>query len=510
MRAFLKLLGGVLAVALLLVAWIALTPLPLPENRFTTPGWIGPVHVVDVESGTVSRDRVLRIEGGRIAEILDAATLDPSVRPEGPPGAYVLPGLWDMHAILLRYSRALDHPAHLAHGVTRLRNILDCPAEGAVNLYPCMHDKRAWNEDVRAGRLAGPIVMESGSYPLNGPGRPHPDMHPVYSAADAEGARALVRHHMARPGRSDHLKSYDRLPRDAFLALVEEARALGSSVSGHVPHAVAVLEAARAGMRSIAHGRSLPVACSAEEPRIIELRLARAPQAEWMRAALDGHDPARCDATLRELAALGTYLSPTLVTRWNETRDGLAALGTAGAKSLTPPLIALLWQEDTAELDTRTAEEEALFRRFFEAAADRVREAEAAGVPLLLGTDTWEPGVLPGAGMHSEIGLWRDAGLPPAAILRAMTLTAARYHGLEATHGRVAPGHVADLVFTAGDPLRDLSVLATPAAVMQEGRLYDRAALDGLLAHAREVAGSWRLSVHILRDFTRNPRGFGN
>jgi imidazolonepropionase-like amidohydrolase len=335
-------------------------------------------------------------------------------------------------------------------------------------------------------------------------------MHPAYLAADAEGARALVRHHMARPGRSDHLKSYDRLPREAFLALVAEAKAQGTSVSGHVPHAVAVLEAARAGMKSIAHGRALPVACSAEEPRIIELRLARAPQAEWMRAALDGYEPARCDAALREMAALGTYVSPTLVTRWNETRDGLAALGTADAKSLTPPLIALLWQEDTAELDTRTPEEEALFQRFFEAAAARVREAEAAGVPLLLGTDTWEPGVLPGAGLHAEIGLWHKAGLPPAAILRALTLTAARYHGLEATHGQVAPGHVADLVFTAGDPLQNLSTLARPDAVMQEGRLYDRAALDALLDQAREVAGSWRLSVHILRDFLRNPRGFGN
>ncbi|HYD99521.1 MAG TPA: amidohydrolase, partial [Alphaproteobacteria bacterium] len=82
--------------------------------------------------------------------------------------------------------------------------------------------------------------------------------------------------------------------------------------------------------------------------------------------------------------------------------------------------------------------------------------------------------------------------------------------GLADGHGQVRPGFAADLVFAAGDPLEDSGVLERPAAVMQEGRLYGRAELDAALAHSRAVAGSWRLTVHMLRDFARNPMGYGN
>jgi imidazolonepropionase-like amidohydrolase len=505
-------LGLAAGVAAAGVLFLALTPLPLPENRFATPEWVGPVHVVDVASGTVARDRALRIHEGRIAEVREVADLDAAARARlvGPAGSHVVPGLWDMHAVTLRDAPALDYPAYLAHGVTRLRNILNCPDDASLNLYPCVADKRAWAEAVRGGRMVGPVLMSTGSFPLNGPERAHPDLAPVYRAATAEEARALVRHVEAVPQRPDHLKSYDRLPREAFLALVEEGRARGIEVSGHVPVEVGVLEAARAGMKSIAHGRALPIACARDEAAIIALRARRAPQAEWMRAALDGQDPAVCAGVLRELAALGTFVSPTLVTRWDETRAGVEALRTPEMEALTPGLIDLLWREDLAELEGRTAQEEALFERFYAAAAERVRQAEAAGVRLLLGTDTYSLHVVPGLGLHQEMHLWSEAGVPAAAILRAATLNAAAYHGLQEHHGRVAPGYVADLVFTQGNPLTQLAVLARPAAVMQQGRLYGRAELDGALGHAREVAGSWRLTVHLLRDFLRNPRGYGN
>ena len=509
MRRALRIAGILLGLAVLAVLYLALTPLPLAGNRHAAPGWVGPVHVVDVAAGTVARDRALRIEGGRIAEVAEAAAVDPSLL-AGPAGTWVVPGLWDMHGVTLRYSAALDFPAQIAHGVTRIRNIIDCPDPGRVNLYPCMAEKRAWAEAVRQGTLMGPVVMSSGSYPLNGPDRPHPDLDPVYHAGTPDAARALVRHVLAQPDRPDHLKTYDRLPRDVFLALAEEARAAGLEVSGHVPVAVGVAEAARAGMKSIAHGRVLPVACARDEAAVMAMRVRRAPQAEWMRAALDGYDPAACAAVLAELAARGTFLSPTLVTRWDETRAGVDALRTPDAEALTPWLVGVLWLEDLAEFDARSAEEEALFERFYRAAAERVRDAEAAGVPLLLGTDAYSLGVLPGIGLHREMRLWREAGIPAAAVLRAATMNAAAYHGLADGHGQVRPGFAADLVFAAGDPLADPGVLERPVAVMQEGRLYGRAELDAALAHSRAVAGSWRLTVHMLRDFARNPMGYGN
>jgi adenine deaminase len=75
---------------------------------------------------------------------------------------------------------------------------------------------------------------------------------------------------------------------------------------------------------------------------------------------------------------------------------------------------------------------------------------------------------------------------------------------------RIAPGYVADLVLTDRNPLEELGTLRAPRAVMQEGRLYRREALQGMEADAQSAAGSWRYTVHFLRDFLRNPLGFAN
>ncbi len=92
----------------------------------------------------------------------------------------------------------------------------------------------------------------------------------------------------------------------------------------------------------------------------------------------------------------------------------------------------------------------------------------------------------------------------------AGTLHAAAYFGQESAFGRVAPGHAADLVLTERNPLEEPGTLRAPRAVMQEGRLYRREALQRMTTDAQSTAGSWRYTVHFLRDFLRNPGGFAN
>jgi len=487
------------------------TPLPLPGNRHATPRWIGPVHVVDVLSGTVHPDQVLRIEEGRIAEILPADVLDPLVRRDlvDVGGAYVVPGLWDMHAIPLRYAPSLDFPLHLAHGVTRLRAILNCRQEEKVELHPCQSDKARWSAAIRRGDLSGPIIMGSGSYPITGSS---PRLMPgadLFAAATPEQARATVRRIAAQAHRPDHLKTYDGLPRDSYFALMDEARRLGIEVSGHVPAALRLREAATAGHKAIAHARILPIACSSREADIADLRRNRAPQAEWMALALDHADPDGCRALWADLAVQGTFISPTLITRYNETLTGLDALRRdPDVRPYTPLPVDLIQREDIAAVEGRTPPLEELYRRYYQEAARLTAEAEKAGVRLLVGTDSHDVLVVPGVGLHQEMALWRDAGIPAASILRAATANAAAYFGLEGTHGQVRPGHVADLVFVAGNPLDDIGTLRRPLAVMQEGRLYDRDALDAMLAHARKLAAGGHFTAHFFRDFLRNPLGF--
>jgi imidazolonepropionase-like amidohydrolase len=508
-RALCIVLFGVACAAL----YLAATPLPRTNTTFQTPRWIAPVTIVDVETGSTLDRQALEIQEGRIHRILPASRVPQDGRAVifNAADAYVVPGLWDMHALLTRYAPSIDHPLYLAHGVTRVRNILDCPAEGRINLHPCHADKSAWNAQVSRGELVGPVIMGSGSYPVAGPTQRHRDTPKDFGAATPAEAKGLVRLLAARQGPSDHIKTYDGLSRTSFFALMEEARRAGTEVSGHVPSAVSLQEAAAAGFKAIAHARVLPIACSSREAEIMRLRTANAPPTQWMNIALGSYDPSKCRGLWATLREYGTFLSPTLITRLNETNEGVAELaGDPVTAAVTPALVRFIWNEDLSAIRSRTRDQEHVYRRYYDAAAARTAEAAHAGVNLLLGSDTHDAYVAPGIGLHHEMELWRRAGIPARTILRAATLDAARYFGQQGRFGEVASGSTADLVFGGRNPLHDLSALRDPLAVMQQGRLYDRAALHGARRRAEEAARSLRYTIHFLRDLMRNPLGFAS
>jgi imidazolonepropionase-like amidohydrolase len=108
-----------------------------------------------------------------------------------------------------------------------------------------------------------------------------------------------------------------------------------------------------------------------------------------------------------------------------------------------------------------------------------------AGVRLLPGTDTGFPYVLPGFGLHDELEIMAAAGIPPAGVLRIATLAPAQFLSRESDLGAVAPGRLADLVLLDADPLQSIANTRRIQAVVANGRLYDRAALDHLLAVPR-------------------------
>jgi hypothetical protein len=80
----------------------------------------------------------------------------------------------------------------------------------------------------------------------------------------------------------------------------------------------------------------------------------------------------------------------------------------------------------------------------------------AAGVPLLVGTDSPEPYCPPGYAMHQEMELMVESGLKPAAVLQAATINNARALKQEDHLGSVAAGKLADLVILEADPTADI------------------------------------------------------
>jgi imidazolonepropionase-like amidohydrolase len=133
------------------------------------------------------------------------------------------------------------------------------------------------------------------------------------------------------------------------------------------------------------------------------------------------------------------------------------------------------------------------------AAAEQVwrdlRSLRDAGVPILAGSLGGQGVVaLAGAALHDELALLVRAGFTPREALAATTVTpattVARLYPRVRAAGRVAAGAAADLVLLEGDPLADIANTRRIRAVVADGRLYDRAALDALLDGAARLAGS--------------------
>lgn len=91
-----------------------------------------------------------------------------------------------------------------------------------------------------------------------------------------------------------------------------------------------------------------------------------------------------------------------------------------------------------------------------------------AGVKLVIGTDAGISGVPHDSAPYGIVAL-AGFGLPAAAALAAGTSVAAASIGLGGRKGRIAPGHDADLLAVAGDPLTDPRALLDVRAVFRGG-----------------------------------------
>ena len=122
-----------------------------------------------------------------------------------------------------------------------------------------------------------------------------------------------------------------------------------------------------------------------------------------------------------------------------------------------------------------------------EVATENVRRLRAAGVRLVAGTDSPNPGTGAGISMHGELRLLARAGMGSAEALAAATSVAADAFGV-AERGRIAEGHLADLVLVRGDLEEDVSRSHEIVAIWKDGYLVDRAAASAGAGQQAEIA----------------------
>jgi cytosine/adenosine deaminase-related metal-dependent hydrolase len=450
--------------------WIALALLPGACSRARGAEEalaITGVTVIDGTGAPARGGQTVVVRGRRIAEVGPSAAVrvPRGARRIDGRGKWLIPGLWDMHVHAIGYGFAdFVGPLLLAHGVT-----------GARDMGFFVDTARHWRGEVAAGRVAGPRLVVGGR--LDGPRNRAPW---VARAATAEDARRAV-DSLVGAG-ADFVKVYSHLPREAYFAAAQQARRRGVPFAGHVPYAVSMEEAARAGQRSVEHQDDLMRACSAEDEALraeLASMSADAPPARQLALVRDharrmraGYDPARCARVMAALARAGAWATPTLVVY----QPYMAPADTSVVHpSLTRYVPRALQAEWRARLRRAGPGDTATVAAYF--SLPRAGEMHRAGVRLLAGTDAPLAFMHPGISLHDELALLVRAGLTPMQALQSATREPAAYLGALDSLGTIQPGRLADLVLLDADPLADIRNTRRIHRVIANGRGVDHAAL---------------------------------
>jgi imidazolonepropionase-like amidohydrolase len=117
-------------------------------------------------------------------------------------------------------------------------------------------------------------------------------------------------------------------------------------------------------------------------------------------------------------------------------------------------------------------------------------------VPLTFSTDAdyWVEGKTRGELCLEFLKTWKDAGIPNADILRAITINGYKVSETETTRGPIKPGLIADIIAVPGNPLEDIDTLKRVQFVMKDGMVFkkDGAMTPAAFFHAGPVNG-WRI-----------------
>ena len=459
---------------------IALCVTAVAQNSSTTPHtaiYITHATVIDTQTGKESRDQTVVISGDRISHVGDSSTLKPTPKAKivDGSGKFLIPGLWDMHVHGTKFDSTL--PLYVANGVTGVREMFGPP------------DANKFRAELAARHLIAPHIY------LASPivdGKP-PIVPNSIEVANANEARSAVDEQKQRG--ADFIKVYSLLSRDAYFAIIDEARRQNIPVDGHVPNSVSVWEATAAKQRTIEHLFGVELGCSSHEKELRSKFLTANPfKNEWdalLLEAWQSYSDDRCKGLFAELKKNGTWPVPTLVARHS--------FGLLNDPQFTSDKRVGYFSGEfrdwvTGKFDTRMKESSAadfqVIRKTFSEESRVTGELFRAGVPMLAGTDVGNPFCFPGFSLHDELTLLVESGVTPLGALQMATRNPAMFMGVTDKYGSVTPGKIADLVLLDADPLQDIHNTTKISEVFLDGKEYDRAALDHILASAEKSANA--------------------
>jgi imidazolonepropionase-like amidohydrolase len=405
-------------------------------------------RLVDTAAGRVTPGEAMVVEDGRIAWVGPARALKapPKAEVVDLHGAYVMPGLIDLHAHL-----AAAEGLKEGHESFTLRNIerdLRQYAAYGVTTVVSLGTDGDLVFDVRARERAGGRPPFSRIYTVgqglvfkNGYGGVEGINHPVATAAEAVrevDAQADKGADMIKLWVDDEFGAVPKMPPAMQKAIIDEAH--------------------RRGLKAVAH-----VFYLADARRLVDM-------------GLDGfahmvRDQAVDDALIADMKRHGTWQMAATLSR----EASMYAFGERPPfmddpffrRAVAPRVLAQMESAERRKAITQDPHYQD-FLRFRDNAGRNLKRMVAAGVKYGFGTDSGPPGRLPGYFDHWELQEMVGAGLTPAQALTAATRDAAEFLGARDL-GQIAPGRWADLLVLRADPLVDIRNTHKIAAVYIAG-----------------------------------------
>jgi imidazolonepropionase-like amidohydrolase len=238
--------------------------------------------------------------------------------------------------------------------------------------------------------------------------------------------------------------SFVRMDPALLRAIAEGARAAGLPIVCHTGDSRDIADALDAGINGIEHG-SL-------QDAIPEAVLAR------MKQAGVSYDP-----------TLAVYEALLAIQRGKTD-----LLDRSLVQQVAPPSLLQGTRKTIPSLGRRSAPDRAQAVEF---GKQNLLAAMHAGVLLVTGTDSGNLLVVHGPGIHRELQLWVEGGVPPAVALQAATYNGARLLRADQRIGLIRKGYEASLLLVDGNPLQDISATERISMVMFKGERVDRTEL---------------------------------
>ncbi len=384
-------------------------------------------HVIDCTGSPLQQNMTIVIEGNKIKQIhpgaYEKSSGDKDVRIVDLEGAYVLPGLWNVH---MHMAALLPDPNHLVNSeslpsatIRAGLNAMDGLRCGFTSIRTVGEREYldiAWRDAFDSGFLMGPRIFASGDTvsPTGG--------HRGDIAGGADGP-ALVRRFVRTQLQNgvDWIKIMEvEMLDDEVQAAVDTAHHNGVRVASHSKEP-ATWRSVKMGVDCIEHGYGIK------------------------------------DETIQLMAEKGTFYVPTIICNLSdqyikEREDRLAELGYAKDKKAA-------WGRTLVAYADERSQAHAEHQR------QALQKAVKAGVKVCTGSDSTpigEIGIL-------EIEQFVLSGVGEMDSLIAATRNCADLCGVLDVLGTVEQGKLADLIVVSKNPLENISYIREIKMVFKDG-----------------------------------------